>query len=228
LIAALNCAAPAPGATVRRDLPELVGLLLARGANVGQRGINDYTPLHLAAEQGDLAMVELLLSHGAEPNQVTHIDDMETPLEIAERAGHAEVADRLRPLTTRLTWEHAARNGDVRVLRRMRQVGHDIDAKDGYGLTALMRAAHAGHEEAVQWLIAEGAHLDHTSKFHLSALMLAVIGKHEKVARLLVRAGADVHIEGSGAPGFAGKTAADLAQEAGHKRLAAYIRDQRA
>jgi ankyrin repeat protein len=226
LYAALTCVTPTPGATVRHDLPELVELLLRRGADVGQRGFNDYAPLHLAAAQGDLAMVELLLRHGADPNQITRIDDMETPLELAERAGHREVADRLRPLTTRLNWEQAAASGDVRVLRRMRRDGHDIDTKDGYGLTAIMRAAHAGRRDAVEWLIAEGANLDHTSKFHLSALMLAVVGNHDTVARMLVQAGADTSFKGSGAPGFAGKTAADLADEAGASKLAANIRHQ--
>ena len=226
LIAALFRATPAPGATVRQDLPELVDLLISHGADVAQRGVNDYTPLHFAAERGDLALVELFLGHGADPNQITHIDDMETALELAERAGQTEVAERLRPLTTRLDWELAAKNGDVGVLRRMRRAGHDIDAKDGYGLTALMRAAHAGHHEAVEWLVDEGANLDHTSKFHLSALMLAVISGHAKVARLLVRAGADSSIVGSGAPGFNGKSAADLADGAGDTRLANYIADQ--
>lgn len=226
LYAALTCASPAPGTTVRRDVPELVELLLLRGADVEQRGGNDYTPLHLAAAQGDPAMVELLLRHGADPNQITSIDDMETPLELAEREGNREIADRLRPLTTRLNWHRAATNGDVHVLRRMRRDGHDIDAKDGFGQTALMRAAHAGRPEAVQWLVAEGADLDHTSKFHLSALMLAVIGKHEEVAGFLVRAGADVNIRGTGAPGFAGQTAADLAEQAGAPKLAAEIREQ--
>ncbi len=126
----------------------------------------------------------------------------------------------------RLSWERAAAVGGVRVLDRMRRSGHDIDAKDGYGLTALMRAAHEGQEDAVAWLIAEGADLDHTSKFHLSALMLAVIGAHNEVARLLERAGADVNIDGSGAPGFAGKSAAEIAEGAGNRRLAAYIRGQ--
>ena len=90
-----------------------------------------------------------------------------------------------------------------------------------------MRAAHAGHHEAVEWLIGEGANLDHTSKFHLSALMLAVVSKHAKVARLLVRAGADSSIVGSGAPGFHGKSAADLAEDAGDTRLATYISAKR-
>jgi ankyrin repeat protein len=89
-----------------------------------------------------------------------------------------------------------------------------------------MRAAHAGQREAVQWLVAEGANLDHTSKFHLSALMLAVIGSHDEIARMLVRAGADTSIKGTSAPGFAGKTAADLAEEAGATKLAADIRRQ--
>jgi hypothetical protein len=55
--------------------------------------------------------------------------------------------------------------------------------------------------------------------------MLAVVGKHDEIARNLVRAGADVDIEGSGAPGFARKTAADLAEDAGLRRLASYIRN---
>ena len=51
LIAALTCAIPTAGAKARTDVSQLVELLLTHGADVGQRGINDYTPLHLAAAQ---------------------------------------------------------------------------------------------------------------------------------------------------------------------------------
>jgi ankyrin repeat protein len=227
IIAALTCATSAPGAPGRDDVHELVELLLERGADPNQHGINDDTPLHIATALGDLPLVDLLLRHGADPNEITRIDEVETPLELAERTGKVAIADRLRPLTTRVDWERATRDGELRVLRRMLRDGHDIDATDGYGLTALMRAAHNGHSDVVEWLIAEGADLDHTSKFHLSALMLAVIAKHQKVARMLVRAGAARTITGTGAPGFAGKTAAELAEEAGNPRLAAYIRNHR-
>lgn len=225
LTAALTCTVPSPGATTRDDVEELIELLLASGADIGQRGMNDCTPLHFAATQGDLVLVELLLRHGADPNEITRIDDLETALELAERANHTHVADLLRPKTTRLSWEEAARTGDLAVLRRMRRDGQDINTFDGHGLTALMRAAHNGHRDAVAWLISQGADLDHTAKYRLSALMLAVIATHDKVARLLVRSGADASLQGSGAPGFADKTAADLAEDAGNKRLAAYIRN---
>ena len=50
--------------------------------------------------------------------------------------------------------------------------------------------------------------------------MLAILNDHEKVAEALIAAGADLSLRGAGAPGFAGKTAADLAKERGLTRLA--------
>lgn len=208
----------------RDDVADVLGLLLDRGADIEQRGINDYTPLHLAAETGRIDLVDLLLERGADPDAFTRIDDMEVPLEIAEARGHRAVAERLRPRTTVPDWIRASREGDAATLRRMLAAGQAVDATDGYGQTALTRAAHAGHREAVELLVGAGANLDHSAKFRLSALMLAVIGRHPEVARALVRAGADTSLRGSGAPGFAEKTAADLAEDAGDARLAAAIR----
>ena len=76
-------------------------------------------------------------------------------------------------------------------------------------------------------LIAEGADLDHTAKYHLSALMLAVIAGHPRIARLLVRAGADTTMRATGAPGFDGKSAADLAADRGDDGLSTYITKKR-
>ncbi|HEU4342464.1 MAG TPA: ankyrin repeat domain-containing protein, partial [Candidatus Binatia bacterium] len=90
--------------------------------------------------------------------------------------------------------------------------------------TALMLAAHAGHREVVETLIAHPANLNITAKFGLSALMLALIAGHAEVARLLAKAGADLSLRGTGAPGFAGKTAYDLAVERGMLELAAELK----
>jgi ankyrin repeat protein len=118
------------------------------------------------------------------------------------------------------TWERAAREGDASALRAQLALGANVDALNRFGQSALMISAHAGHFEAVCVLVAAGASLDTTAKFGLSATMLAVLGGYESVARALAAAGADLAIRGSGAPGFAAKTAADLAAERGLTELA--------
>ena len=55
---------------------------------------NGYTPLAYAAMKGSLPMIELLLRNGADPVQVTKEGD--TPVELALRMGHAEIADALK------------------------------------------------------------------------------------------------------------------------------------
>ena len=55
---------------------------------------NGYTPLAYAAMRGSLPMIELLLRNGADPIQTTKEGD--SPVELALRFGHAEVADGLK------------------------------------------------------------------------------------------------------------------------------------
>jgi len=102
--------------------------------------------------------------------------------------------------------------------------GADVDARDRYGQTALMLAARNGHLASVRVLLEHGAELDSTAKYHLSALMLAVINAHLEIVQLLLDAGADPRIEGSGAPGFAGKTALQIAEDLRRSEIVALIR----
>jgi uncharacterized protein len=121
-------------------------------------------------------------------------------------------------------WEDAIRRGEVEIVLDLLGRGADVDARDRYGQTALMLAAHAGRREVVAALIAHRANLNITAKFGLSALMLALVAGHAEVARLLAKAGADLSLRGSGAPGFAGKTACDLAVERGMLELSAELK----
>jgi uncharacterized protein len=121
-------------------------------------------------------------------------------------------------------WEDAIKRGDVQIVLDLLRRGTDADACDRHGQTALMLAAHAGHRDVVETLIAHGADLNITAKFGLSALMLALIAGHAEVARLLAKAGADLSLRGTGAPGFADKTAYDLALERGLLVLSAELK----
>jgi ankyrin repeat protein len=108
-------------------------------------------------------------------------------------------------------WERAATRGDLPAVLELLRAGADVDARDRHGQTALMLAAHRGHREVVEALAGAGANLNVAAKYNLTALMLAIVAGHPAVARTLVEAGADLAVRGTGAPGFSGKTAYDLA-----------------
>jgi hypothetical protein len=81
----------------RPEKYELLEMLIARGADVNQRGVNDFTPLHVAANQDDDRAIALLVANGADMTARTRIDEYETPLETAEHGHHAKAAAALRP-----------------------------------------------------------------------------------------------------------------------------------
>lgn len=86
-------------AAIDRKLPdrlELIQLLAMSGADIGQRGVNDFTPVHHAVVKGDRAAVELLLTLGADPSLRTRIDHYETPREMAERRKQTDLTVLLR------------------------------------------------------------------------------------------------------------------------------------
>ena len=135
LIAALSCTRDVEGAARRTDVDDLVRLLLSFGADPNQRGINDYTALHMAvAENNGLAVVRLL-DAGADADLRTRIDEHETPLEMARAAGLTTIAATLerrgQPVRQRLrsgltllwdvpgTGEPVRRQGDYRIRLRV-------------------------------------------------------------------------------------------------------------
>ena len=69
-------------------------MLLGAGADVNATQHGGYTPLHEAAQSGDVELAELFLSAGADPTILS--DAAETPAEIAEAAGHHDLAARIR------------------------------------------------------------------------------------------------------------------------------------
>jgi uncharacterized protein len=80
----------------RSDKREIIELLISFGADLQQRGINGWTPLHFAAAGNDAPAVSLLLSHGANRTARTNVDDFNTPLEEAEQLGCSDAVRVLR------------------------------------------------------------------------------------------------------------------------------------
>jgi hypothetical protein len=94
-----------------------------------------------------------------------------------------------------------------------------------YNGTALIAAAHLGHDEVVRRLIAAGAPLDHVNNLGWTALIEAVIlgdggPKHQRVVRALVDAGADRELADRD-----GRTPLQLAEAAGYTAIAGILRE---
>ena len=150
LIAALDCAREVPGATRRSDVHDILRLLLSFGADPNQRGINDYTPLHMAVAERDSLAVQILLDGGADPDLRTRIDDCVTPLEMAEAAGLGVIAATLarkgKPLRQRL------RSG-LRLLTDMPGAGELVRRQHKYQIRLRLWLKRG---EAVRWYAAWG------------------------------------------------------------------------
>jgi ankyrin repeat protein len=83
----------------RKGDVETTTIFLEHGADLHARDEDICsTPLGWAAKYGKTAMVELLLKHGATPNEPDDLPDLAwaTPLAWATRRGHAEIVDLLK------------------------------------------------------------------------------------------------------------------------------------
>jgi uncharacterized protein len=104
------------------------------------------TALMRAAFSGDIELVKLLLSYGADPNIVSK--DNETTLLAAAGNGFIPGYNKGRTPAERLE-----------VVKLLVELGQDVNAADNYGITPLMVAANIGDVPVIQYLIDKGADL---------------------------------------------------------------------
>jgi uncharacterized protein len=71
-----------------------VKMLLEADADPNARQERGFAPLHDAAANGNAALVELLLKHGARAD--AKADDGKTPGDMAAERGYREIAQKLR------------------------------------------------------------------------------------------------------------------------------------
>ena len=147
---------------------------IAESSQVDIEDNHGRTPLHVAAYTANHEAMRLLVDAGADPNALEH--DRYDIVTIAA------VADDLP--TLRLALELGASPGNTTSL---------------YDGTALIAAAHLGHVEVVETLIAAGAPLDHVNNLEWTALIESIVlgnggSRHIATLKALVMAGANVNL----------------------------------
>ncbi len=163
-----------------------------------------FTPPNLlidAIKQHNIAMAATLLEQQAKLNVFD--DQGLTPLCLAAKEGYGDIAAMLlkagadvherdrtygsQPLA------FAAQNGHLDVVNIVLQAGANINAKDNYGITALMWATLANKAEAVKALLQAGADINAKDNRGSTALMDATINGHSKAIEFLLQADADIN-----------------------------------
>jgi ankyrin repeat protein len=141
--------------------------LIAEGADVNAAQGDGTTPLHWAAYQLDIELVERLVDRGARANTSNRYGA--SPLGEAAKAANAELVGMLL------------------------KAGADADAPNADGETVLMLAARTGSAEVVKLLIDAGADVNAREAWRdQTALMWAADGAFADVVDLLIAHGADV------------------------------------
>ncbi len=183
------------------------------------------TPLHKAAEEGDIEQVRSLVASGAGVNAQTTGDW--TPLHYAVREGHGEIVALLlhhganvnardtggdTPLDVAIWSEHPD------LAERLIAEGAEVKTENNLGETPLHEAADEGYDDIVKLLIARGANVNAANAWNGSPLNCAVSSGHLQTVRLLVEAGADIN-----AKCIDHKTPLHYAAESGHADVAAFL-----
>ena len=107
--------------------------------DINVKGLNNFTPLHFAALEGQIAIVKYLLENGAEVNSVTN--SLRTPLHVACTRDFLDI---------------------IKVLV---EEGANINAQDENGDTPLHLLSKLGHTESVKWFLSQGPDLSIKDKY---------------------------------------------------------------
>lgn len=191
-----------------------------------------YTGLHAAAHNGDLPLLKKLLTTGAPVNArdpqgrtavhvATFARQPDVLRALAQAGANLELLenDRYDAVTV------AAVADDESTLRVLLSLGASAKLTTSrYDGTALIAAAHLGHDGVVRQLIAAGAPLDHVNNLHWTAVIEAIVlgnggTRHQAVLQALLDAGASTRLTDR-----EGNTPLALAQARGYAAMTVMLK----
>jgi uncharacterized protein len=186
-----------------------------------------YTGLHAAAQKGDITKIDRLAAARADLN--ARDGNGRTPLHVASFAGQREAIKALVKYGADLNLLDkdrydgvtiAAVANDAETLRVLLAQGASAKlVTSRYDGTALIAAAHLGHDGVVKQLIAAGAPLNHVNNLHWTAAIEAVVlgdggPRHQETLRALINAGANLQLADR-----QGNTPLQLARSRGYREM---------
>ncbi|KAL9133602.1 MAG: hypothetical protein Q9175_005214 [Cornicularia normoerica] len=139
--------------------------LLDKNAKMEVQEVEDRTPLCYAALNGHVELCQLLLKHGANPNDSIE----ENPI--------------LSVVATR---------GNLEIVKVLVENGAEIDATDSEDQTALLKASNMGHTTLVACLLGYGANVYHEDVHGSTSIQYAASRGYMEIVQFLNDSGADL------------------------------------
>jgi uncharacterized protein len=190
------------------DVPESIALLCAAGAAVNAICM-DYQRLPLTALLyateicHSTRAVAALLAAGADPCQRIHRNS--TTLHAAAAAGYVakldlmlaaaqQGVDESRDAIGRTVLAIAAQRGQLAVVKRLHQLGADLNAADSYGNAALQMSAFDKHVTVMSYLLRSGADPNALNASGQTALFTAVSSGSAAAVQLLLEHSGDAAV----------------------------------
>jgi len=199
--------------------------------------ISNYTYLHLAAIDGDIEAMHMLLEQKINVNVKDNIGF--TPLHRAAQTGHTKAAlllleskadvnalNKLKssPLCFAIIAEHNSKE----LVELFLQHGADISIIDDFHGTVLHWAAYKGNKEALELLLNNGADVNAKNGRGFTPLHVAALYGYPEIAKILLKHGADPEAKSdSGTPIYVAKyeSVPDHVSGSGKKKVAEIIQE---
>lgn len=190
-----------------------------------------YKGLHAAAHKGDVAQIEKLAAAKADLN--ARDGNGRTPLHVATFAKQREAIRALVKAGAQINLLESDRYDGVTIasvaddeetLRVLLALGASAKLTTSrYDGTALIAAAHLGHDGVVKQLIAAGAPLDHVNNLHWTAVIESIVlgnggPRHQESLRALIQAGANLQLTDR-----QGNSPLQLAKSRGYQEMIAML-----
>ncbi|GMH51011.1 hypothetical protein TrST_g8567 [Triparma strigata] len=191
--AGMLCSAAAAG-----DVDQL-NRMVTHGISPNSADYDGRTALHLAASEGNMKVVEMLISNANEKANVNVQDRWNnTPLDDAVSHGHELISMLLSESGGKMNLAYASgalcdasAKGNIIRLKLLQRHGADVKDSDYDDRTALHLAAAEGQLVSVDFLLNSKADVNFKDRWGRVALDDSVAGKHYEVAKLIMSAGGE-------------------------------------